>query len=113
VGFEGISRILSIPPVPPLCLDTTFVTSALPIMRNRRTLDHTPKPNKSRRGESSAIPPSNREDVSLTSHQRSVNLTINHDSEPQVNSYPASEQKISEVERGLICNAILLETARS
>jgi len=26
---------------------------------------------------------------------------------PQVNSYPASEQRISEVERGRICNAIL------
>jgi hypothetical protein len=48
-------------------------------------------PDQSRRGETSAIPPS----------------TTNHDSERQLNNYPASEQKISEVERGLICNAIL------
>ena len=40
-------------------------------------------------------------------YQRRVNLTTIHDSEPQVNSYPASEQQISEVERGQICNAIL------
>jgi hypothetical protein len=26
VGFEGISRILSMPPVPPICLVTTLVT---------------------------------------------------------------------------------------
>ena len=37
----------------------------------------------------------------------SVDLTTIHGSEPQVNSYPASEQRISEVERGLICNAVL------
>jgi hypothetical protein len=40
-------------------------------------------------------------------HQRKVDLTTVHSSEPQVNSYPASEQKIWEVERGRICNAIL------
>jgi len=40
-------------------------------------------------------------------HQRRVDLTTIHGSEPQVNSYPASEQRISEVERGRICNAIL------
>jgi hypothetical protein len=34
-------------------------------------------------------------------------LTTNHAAEPYVNSYPASEQRISEVERGLICNAVL------
>jgi hypothetical protein len=33
--------------------------------------------------------------------------TAKHAAEPQVNSYPASEQRISEVERGLICNAVL------
>jgi hypothetical protein len=36
-----------------------------------------------------------------------VELTTVHSSEIQVNSYPASEQKIREVERGRICNAIL------
>jgi hypothetical protein len=50
---------------------------------------------------------STREQVTFTSHQRRANLTTNHGSEPQMNSYPASEQKISEVERGRICNAIL------
>ena len=40
-------------------------------------------------------------------HQRRVDLTTVHGSESQVNSYPASEQKIREVERGRICNAIL------
>jgi hypothetical protein len=33
--------------------------------------------------------------------------TINHEAEPQVNTYPASEQRISEVERGLVCDAVL------
>jgi hypothetical protein len=41
------------------------------------------------------------------SHQRKVVLSAIHGSEPQVNSYPASEQRTSEVERGRICNAIL------
>ena len=36
-----------------------------------------------------------------------LDLTTIHGSEPQVNSYPASEQRIREVERGRICNAIL------
>jgi hypothetical protein len=43
------------------------------------------------RGESIAVSPS----------------TTKHAAEPQVNSYPASEQRISEVERGLISNAVL------
>jgi hypothetical protein len=55
----------------------------------------------------SAIPLSILEQVSFTSHQRKVDLTTNHQPEPQVNTYPASEQRISEVERGLICDAIL------
>jgi hypothetical protein len=54
-----------------------------------------------------ASPPSIREQVSSTGHQRRVDLTTNRDSEPLLNSYPASEQRISEVERGLICNAVL------
>jgi hypothetical protein len=73
----------------------------------RRNLDHTPKPSQSRQAESAAIPPSIREQVSFTSHKRRLNLTTNHDTEPQLNSYPASEQRISDVERGLVCNAIL------
>ncbi len=36
-----------------------------------------------------------------------VDLSIIKGSEPQVNTYPASEQRISEVERGRISNAIL------
>ena len=36
-----------------------------------------------------------------------VDLTTTHGSEPQVNSYPASERRISEVERGRVTNAIL------
>jgi hypothetical protein len=43
----------------------------------------------------------------LVSHQQEVDLTTVHSSETQVNSYPASEQKIRDVERGRICNAIL------
>jgi hypothetical protein len=38
---------------------------------------------------------------------RKVDLTTSDDPEPEMNSYPASEQRISEVERGRICNAIL------
>jgi hypothetical protein len=45
--------------------------------------------------------------VSFTSHQRKINLATNHGSEPEVNTFPASEQRISEVERGQISNAIL------
>jgi hypothetical protein len=41
------------------------------------------------------------------SHRREADLMTIHGSEPHVNSYPASEQRISEVERGRICNAIL------
>jgi hypothetical protein len=41
------------------------------------------------------------------SHQREADLNTIHGSEPQVNSYPASEQRISEVERGRSCSAIL------
>ncbi len=41
------------------------------------------------------------------SHQRNVDQSTSHSSEPQVNTYPASEQRISEIERGRICNAIL------
>ena len=41
------------------------------------------------------------------SHQRKVDLTTIYGSEPQVNSYPASEQRISAIERGRICSAIL------
>jgi hypothetical protein len=41
------------------------------------------------------------------SHHRKVDLATIHGSEPQVNSYPASEQRISEVERGRSCSAIL------
>jgi hypothetical protein len=43
----------------------------------------------------------------LRCHQRRANSTTNHGAEPQVNSYPANERKIWEVERGRICNAIL------
>ena len=39
--------------------------------------------------------------------RRRVDLTTIHGSEPQVNSYPASERTIMDVERGRICNAIL------
>ena len=42
-----------------------------------------------------------------SSHQRTVNVAAHHESESHVNSYPASEQRISEVERGLICTAVL------
>jgi hypothetical protein len=38
---------------------------------------------------------------------RKVDLATIHGSEPHVNSYPASEQRISEVERGRSCSAIL------
>ncbi len=41
------------------------------------------------------------------SHQRRAYSTTIHGSELQVNSYPASERMISDVERGRICNAIL------
>ena len=41
------------------------------------------------------------------SHQREADLNTIHGSEPQVNSYPASERRISEVERGRSCSAIL------
>ncbi len=36
-----------------------------------------------------------------------LDLTAIHGSEPQVNSYPASEQRIREIETGRIYNAIL------
>ncbi len=36
-----------------------------------------------------------------------VDLTTIHGSDPQVNSYPASERMIREIERGQICNAVL------
>jgi hypothetical protein len=103
VGFGGVSRILSIPPVPPLCLVTTFVTSALPIMRVGRILNT--HPSRIRTGRASPLLSCG---PNLT-HEPSTkgNLTTNYAAEPQVNTYPASEQRISEVERGLICNAIL------
>jgi len=41
------------------------------------------------------------------SHQRRACSTTIHGSELQVNSYTASEERIREVERGRICNAIL------
>jgi hypothetical protein len=53
------------------------------------------------------VPPFVREQVTLTSHQRTINLTSNHESELHLNSYPASEHMISQVERGVICNASL------
>ena len=98
----------SIPPVPPMsrdfCRVTVFVAVAWRPMGVRTThpsrtracgtsplLFHRPIVNKSPSG----------------SHQRRVDLTTIHGSEPQVNSYPASEQRISDVERGRICNAIL------
>src|SRR5271165_3884019 len=43
----------------------------------------------------------------LWSHQQKVDLTTVHSWEPQVNSYPASERMILEVEKGRICNGIL------
>ena len=46
--FEGINRVLSIPPVPPMSLITAFVTYRLPTM---------PRTDQSRRNASSAIPP--------------------------------------------------------
>ena len=61
----------------------------------------------SRGNASPAIPPPTREQVSFTRQQRRVNRTTNHGLELQLHSYPASEQRISEVERGRICNAIL------
>jgi len=45
--------------------------------------------------------------VAAANPSRKVDLTFSDGSEPQVNSYPASEQRISEVERGRVCNAIL------
>jgi hypothetical protein len=44
---------------------------------------------------------------SITSHQRRVNQATNHEAEPKVTNYPAGEQRISDIERGVICNAIL------
>jgi hypothetical protein len=41
------------------------------------------------------------------SHQRKVDLNAIHGPEPQVNNYPASEQRISEIERGRSYSAIL------
>jgi hypothetical protein len=41
------------------------------------------------------------------SHQWRAYSTTIHDAELQVNSYPASERMILDVERGRICNAIL------
>ena len=43
----------------------------------------------------------------FTSHQRRVDLPTNDVAEPKVTSYPAGEQRISDIERGVICNAIL------
>ena len=74
---------------------------------NRRNLNQSPKPDQSRRDESSAIRRPLLSKSPSGSHQRRVDLTTIHGSEPQVNSYPASEQRIWEVERGRICNAIL------
>ena len=74
---------------------------------NRRNLNHSPKPDQSRRNESLR---SRRPLVSKSpsgSHQRRLDLTTIHGSEPQVNSYPANEQEIWEVERGRITNAVL------
>jgi hypothetical protein len=93
MGFEGISRILSIPPEPPRRLVTTFVTRGLPMMRIGGILII----HRSRIRASGARP------LLHTSHQPATN----HEAEPQVNTYPASEQRISDVERGLICNANL------
>lgn len=70
-------------------------------------LDHSPEPDESIRDESYAIPQSTRERVSLGEPYRRLDVNAIHDSELQVNSYPASERTISEVERGRICNAIL------
>jgi hypothetical protein len=41
------------------------------------------------------------------SYQREADLNAIHGSEPQMNTYPASEQRISDVERGRSCRAIL------
>jgi hypothetical protein len=43
----------------------------------------------------------------LGTHQRKLDPTTIDVSELQVNSYPASEQRLSEIERGRICDAIL------
>ena len=87
-----------------MCLVTTFVTPGLPTMRiGGISITSSPI----RAGRIRCYPAANSLLNLLTSHQRRVNLAINHKAEPQVNTYPASEQRISEIERGVICNAIL------
>lgn len=74
---------------------------------SRRNPNHSAKPDQSRRNESLL---SRRALVSKSpsgSHQRRLDLATIHGSESQVNSYPANERKIWEVERGRIRNAIL------
>jgi hypothetical protein len=103
VGFEGIGRILSIPPVPPLCLVTTPVTPGLPIMRSGGIVITLRRIRAGGASPSQARPLFMSEQVFFTSNQ----ITTNDEAEPQVISFPASEQRISEVERGRICNAVL------
>ena len=103
MGFEGIGRILSIPPVPPLCLVTTPVTPGLPIMRIGGIVITLRRIRAGGANPSQAHPLFMSERVFFTSNQ----ITNNHDSDSQVTIYPASEQRISEVERGRICNAVL------
>jgi hypothetical protein len=80
-------------------LVTTFVTACLPIMRIGGIL--IPHP---RRIRADGASPQLSCSPFVT---KSLSRATNHEAEPQLNTYPASEQRISEVERGLVCNAIL------
>jgi hypothetical protein len=89
--------------VPPKRLVTTLVSPGLQIMRIGGILITLRGIRAGGASPSQARQTFMSERVFFRSHQ----ITTNDEADPQLNSYPASEQRISEVERGRISNAIL------